>query len=162
MKWWGRSAAAGRVAPSVDEGDRSPRTEIVGVSGEPGHSVERSLYEFWTTEGVPVRLHDATLISIEVRPVDRKLVVRFDYDDPQWIPPEAVEAPVIMMEFEDATVSEWIQDSTDVDDDAPAEVNGQVSDFAHFNGNEFLLTTYQSEIQFTAAKLTVRLRPREA
>jgi hypothetical protein len=65
------------------------------------------------------------------------------------------------MRFDEVTISEWTQDS-EADDDTPAEVYGQVADFAHFNSNEFRLTTYQSEVQFTAGRVAVTLLPRQA
>jgi hypothetical protein len=80
---------------------------------------------------------------------------------PQWTPPEAAQTPIIVMQFDEVTSSEWTFDSQ-TDDETPAEVNGQVEDFAHFNNNTFRLTTHQYEIQFTAGKLTVRLLPRQA
>jgi hypothetical protein len=148
-----------------DEGHSGqPGTEIVGISTDPRHNVTSGgagLYEFWTAGGVPVYLHDTTLISMELRPRDRRFVVRFDYSDPQWTPPAASQTPIIVMEFEEVTILEWIQDS-DGGEDAPADVNGQVSDFAHFSPNAFQLTTYQSDIRFTAGKLTVTLLPRES
>ncbi len=65
------------------------------------------------------------------------------------------------MEFDEVTIAEWIQRSR-AQDETPAEVNGQVEDFAHFDRNAFRLTTYQFDIQFTARKLTVRLMTRQA
>jgi hypothetical protein len=141
-----------------------PRTEIFGVTTDPRHDVASGgtgLYEFWTAGGVPVYLHDTTLVSIELRPPDRRLIVRFDYSNSQLTPPEAARTPIIVMQFDEVTISEWTQDS-EADAGTPAEVNGQVEDFAHFNGNEFRLTTYQSEVQFTAGRLAVTLLPGQA
>ena len=140
-----------------------PGTVLVGISTDPRHDVESGgtgLYEFWTTGGMPVYLHDTTLISMELRPRDRKFVVRFEYSAPQWTPPAASQTPIVVMEFGEVTLLEWIQESGG-GQDTPADINGQVSDFAHVSPNLFQLTTYQSDISFTAASLTVTLRPRE-
>jgi len=148
--------------PGSARGER-PTTEIIGVTTDPRHDVASGgtgLYEFWTADGVPVYLHDTTLVSVELRPPERSLVLRFDYDQPQWTPALASRTPIVVMQFDDVVISEWTQDP-DSDDETPADVRGQVANFAHFDGKAFRLTTYQSEIQFTAGRLTVRLLPRQ-
>jgi len=138
-------------------------TEFIGVTADSRHDVASGgtgLYEFWTSTGVPVRLHDTVLTSIELRPIDRTLILRFEYEDSAWMPPEAVQTPVIVMEFDDVTILEWLQ-AADDGEEPPAEAFGQVADFGHFNRNTFQLTTYLSDIQFTAARATVTLQRRE-
>jgi hypothetical protein len=164
--FWRRRTERGKQSSrgSSDVQPGRPKTEIVGVTTDPRHDVASGgtgLYEFWTAGGVPVYLHDTTLVSIELRPPERRLIVRFDYGSPQWTPPEAAQTPIIVMQFDEVTISEWTQDS-EADDETPVEVNGQVEDFAHFNGNAFRLTTYQSEVQFSAGRLAVTLLPRQA
>ncbi|MFK4087086.1 hypothetical protein ACI2LF_23460 [Kribbella sp. NPDC020789] len=145
--------------PGSARGER-PTTEIIGVTTDPRHDVASGgtgLYEFWTADGVPVYLHDTTLVSVELRPPERSLVLRFDYE-PQWTPEAAARTPIVVMQFDEVAISEWTHDP-ESDDETPAVVRGQVEDFAHFDGNAFRLTTYQSEIQFTAGRLAVSLWP---
>ncbi|HWD84034.1 MAG TPA: hypothetical protein VG497_34265 [Kribbella sp.] len=107
------------------------------------------LFEFWTSEGVPVRLHDMDLISIELRPVDRLLVLRFEYTERQWTPAEAAATPVVVMRFEGVTIREWTQE------EAPVEALGQVEDFEYDGGRAFRLTTYSAVMDFLATRLTI-------
>ena len=64
------------------------------------------------------------------------------------------------MEFDDVTILGRVQESAS-GEYTPAEVSGQVSDFAHFSYNTFQLTTCESDIKFTAGRMTVTLRSRE-
>jgi len=61
------------------------RAEIVGVTNDPQrrlNAYRHDLYEFRTDEGVRVRLHDTGLISVELRPIDQTLTLRFDLQRP--------------------------------------------------------------------------------
>jgi hypothetical protein len=138
------------------------RAEIVGVTNDPQrrlNAYRHDLYEFRTDEGVRVRLHDTGLISVELRPIDQTLTLRFDYNDPRWTPPEAVPTPVVVMRFEEVTIHEWEQDPND-GDEPPAETHGQVEDFEYDDGETFRLTTCSFTVEFTASRLTITHEPR--
>lgn len=139
-------------------------TEILGVTDDPRHDVASGgtgLYEFWTADGVPVYLHDTTLISLDWQPVRRRLGLRFVYDDPQWTPPEVARTPIVLMDFERVVLLEWSQDN-EGHEDAPDEVAGQVADFSYDGRDGFELVTAQSVIGFTASRLTVALKSAES
>lgn len=139
-------------------------TEIIGVTDDPRNGVASGgtgLYEFWTADGVPVYLHDTTLIGLEWQPVRRWLGLRFVYDDPQWTPPAAVRTPIVAMDFEGVVIFEWSQDNEGFEG-APAEFAGQVEDFSYDGRDGFELVTAQSVLGFTARRLTVALKSAES
>src|SRR5438445_5161831 len=124
MARWRRRKTRGGAHEPADVARR--RTEIVGVSIDPRHDVANSgtgLFEFWTDQSVPVRLHDMDLISIEVLPVEQVLIVQFEYTERQWTPVEAVPVPVVVMRFEGVSVRWWNQEAAE-----PVAALGQVED----------------------------------
>ncbi|NEA32025.1 hypothetical protein [Streptomyces sp. SID13031] len=126
-------------------------TEIVGVSDDPRHGVASGgsgLYEFWSADGVPVYLHDTTLVSVLWEPVLRGLGLRFAGDG----------AASVAMRFEGVVILEWSQDNEGLDD-APDEVAGQVSEFSYDGGDGFELVTAQSVVGFTATRVSVSAEP---
>jgi hypothetical protein len=136
---------------------------MVGVTSDPQRGLNAhglGLYEFWTDQGVPVRLHDTSLISVELRPIDRTLTLRFEYNDALWTPPEAIPTPVVVMRFEKITIRGWEQDPSDDGDEPPAAVYGQVEDFEYDDEETFRLTTYSFTVEFTASRLTITPEPR--
>ncbi|GAA2843290.1 hypothetical protein [Kribbella solani] len=119
------------------------------------------LYEFWTDQGVPVRLHDMGLVGIELQPVDRTLILRFEYTEARWTPEAAVRTPVVAMCFADVMIRGWEYDGTRPGgEEPPAEAYGQVSDFEYDNWDTFRLTTYSFLIEFTASGVTVTAESR--
>jgi hypothetical protein len=136
---------------------------IVGVTTDPRHDLASGgtgLYEFWTDQSVPVRLHDTDLISVELRPIDRTLTLQFDYNDSRWTPPEAVPTPVIVMGFAHVAIHECKQYASAIGDETPADVYGQVEDFEYDDDETFKLTTYSFTVEFTASRVTVTPEPR--
>ncbi|MFF0271119.1 hypothetical protein [Kribbella sp. NPDC004536] len=104
------------------------------------------LYEFWTDRDVPVYLDDMDLASVEVRPVDRVVVLEFEYTEPQWTPAAAVATPVVVMRFEGVTIREWSHDDGGL---------GQVEDFEYDGERAFRLAAYAMVLGFGATRLTV-------
>lgn len=84
-------------------------------------------------------------------------MLRFEYDEARWIPPGAADTPVVVMEFEDVTIREWIQETAA---ELPPGVDGQVSDFEYVAPDLFQLSTIQTDVSFTASRLSVRLESR--
>jgi hypothetical protein len=162
MVWWRRRRV--RSASQYPRSVARRRAEIAGVTTDPRHDLASGgtgLYEFWTSDDVPVYLHDATLISVELRPPDQTVTLQFEYDHPRWTPPEAARTPIIVMRFEEVTIREWEQDASDGDGKPPAEVYGQVEDFEYDNGETFRLSTYSFAVEFTASRLTITLEARD-
>ncbi|HZX07380.1 hypothetical protein [Kribbella sp.] len=123
------------------------------MSIDPRHDVASGgtgLFEFWTDQGVPVYLHDMDLVSVEVRPVDQVVVLRFEYTEARWTPAAAEATPVVVMRFEGVAVRWWNQE---------AGVLGQVGDFEYDGGDGFKLTTYSAVMEFGAARLVVTAEP---
>jgi hypothetical protein len=58
------------------------------------------------------------------------LTLRFLYDDPQWMPPEAEETPVAVFRFTGVQVWQW-EDDFDLSA-TPQEHRGQVSDLGYY------------------------------
>lgn len=161
MVWWRRRRVQSPSQYPTSAVQR--RAEIVGVTTDPRHNLASGgtgPYEFWTADDVPVYLHDTTLISVELRPPDRTLTLRFEYDQPRWTPAAAAQTPIIVMRFDEVTIREWEQDAADGDVEPPAEVYGQVSDFEYDDGEMFKLTTYSFAVEFAASRMTVTLEAR--
>ncbi|GAA1117833.1 hypothetical protein GCM10009630_14440 [Kribbella jejuensis] len=113
------------------------------------------LFEFWTDQGVPVYLHDMELTSVEVRPVERVVVVKFEYTEPSWTPAAAAATPVVQMRFEGVTVRWWNQEAA-----VPVKVLGQVEDFEYDGVQGFKLTTYAAILEFSATRLAITVEGR--
>ena len=134
------------------------RTEIVGVTIDPRHDLASGgtgLFEFWTDDDVPVYLHDMDLTSVEVRPVDRVVVLKFEYTQTSWTPKAAVARPVVVMRFEGITIRWWNQEAAE-----PAAALGQVEQFEYDGGQMFKLMTYSALLEFGATRLTITAEPR--
>lgn len=161
VRWRRRRNRSGAQYPTSTARQRA---EIVGVTIDPRHDLASGgtgLYEFWTDHSVPVRLHDTELISVELRPIDRTMILQFEYTQAQWTPPEAVPTPVVVMRFEEVAIHEWEQQGArNGGDEPPAEAHGQVDDFEYDNWETFRLATYSSIIEFIASRLTITLEPR--
>ncbi|GAA3087720.1 hypothetical protein JOF29_008155 [Kribbella aluminosa] len=126
------------------------------MSVDPRHDLASGgtgLFEFWTDQGVPVYLHDMDLSSAEVRPVDRVLVLQFEYTERPWTPAAAAPTPVVVMRFEGVTIRGWNQEAA-----APVHALGQVEDFEYDGEEAFKLTTCSAIMEFTAARLTITPR----
>lgn len=101
------------------------------------------------------------LISIELRPIDRVLILQFEYTEALWTPEAAVPTPVVVMRFEEVTIREWEHDGAKYGcEEPPAEAHGQVENFEYDDGEIFRLTTYSFLIEFTASRLTIAPGPR--
>lgn len=142
----------------VSTGNESARnrvTEFIGVSDKLARWETRrtGLYEFRTTSGAPVYLHDTDLLRVanDVGSPGRLLLV-FEYD-PGWVPAELAATPAIEFECEDVTITEW-----EIDQEAAAERDapqGQVSFFEWDGKDGFFLQTYSQYLAFTAARISV-------
>jgi hypothetical protein len=87
------------------------------------------------------------------------LTMRFIYDGhPEWTPPEARATPVAAFSFSGVQVWEWENDFDLFE--IPEEVSGQVGDLAYYPPtNVFELSTVNTSLIFSAARLTVGLEP---
>ena len=85
-----------------------------------------------------MRLHDMGLVGVELRPIDRVLVLQFEYTEARWTPAAAVPTPVVVMRFEGVAIREWEHDgATYGGDEPPGEAYGQVEDFEYDDRGDF-------------------------
>ena len=140
---------------ATSDGEARRVTEFVGIGEELGRAQTRrtGLYEFRTTSGARVYLHDTDLLRVtEDIGLPGRLLLVFEYDS-EWVPPELVATPAITFECEGATILEWEVDrEVAVDGDAP---QGQVSCFDWDGQDGFSLQTYSQYIAFTARRISV-------
>ncbi|MFN8158016.1 MAG: hypothetical protein U0R68_11405 [Candidatus Nanopelagicales bacterium] len=134
-------------------------TRFIGISDQLARTqTQRSdLYEFRTTSGAHVYLHDTDLrrIATDVGSPGR-LHLTFEYD-PEWVPPELASTPVIQFDCHEATMIAWDIDQDSVSDpDAP---QGQVSFFDWDGLDGFSLQTYSRFLTFTTGLVSVSLLP---
>ena len=67
----------------MENRQREP-TRFVGVTLDEVRAAGSGLYEVTTPGGVPVRLHEMSLIGLVHDAAERTLVMDFVYDDPEW------------------------------------------------------------------------------
>ncbi|WP_409485227.1 hypothetical protein [Arsenicicoccus dermatophilus] len=113
--------------------------ELVGIA----HHDRGSLYQFVTTDGTYVTLHELACAGVDVRFLERTLTLLFTH--------ERSSGPVLRMHFAGARILRWRLD-TPV---APDEHRGQASDLWWDNRQTFALYLIDDEIAFTATRLTV-------
>lgn len=116
--------------------------DLVGI----GAHERDALYQFETTDGTCVTLHDLDCAGIDVRPLERTVTLSFTDDSGP--------APVLTMRFEGARILSWRSEPSP----APADHAGQVRDLAWDNGQEFELHLIDDVVAFTATRLTVTAR----
>ena len=115
-------------------------------------------YEFETSDGVPVRLHDMAYEGFEFRVLPPTLVLRFRYDDPEWTPPTATATPVAVFTFTGVQVWQW-EDEHDMFE-TPEAYRSQVRDLGWYAPtNTFSLETITTTLLFAADQLAVHLEP---
>lgn len=138
--------------------DEAPATRFVGVTLDEVRAAGTGLYEVTTTGGVPVRLHDMALTRLVHDPAARTLVMEFEYDDPQWTPPEAEATPVAVFSFVGVEVVE--QEDDPAPPDTPPDALGQVSTFDYDErSGVFALSAFTTYWVFTADAASIALRP---
>lgn len=102
-------------------------TSWTGVSLDEVLAGGSGLYEVTTTSGVPVRLHDMSLVAL-VHDEDRgSLVVELLYDDPDWLPEQARGTPRAVFAFDGVEV--LLQEDKPTEPGTPGDVLGQVQSF---------------------------------
>ena len=121
-------------------------------------SARGGLYEFWTVDEVPVRLHDCAFEGLAYQPApEPALTLRFRYDDPARTPAGAAATPVISIAYRGVRVQLWEEDPEAFT--SPVHAWTQVSAF-DFDGQDlFVLDTYTLRLAFTADVVDVRLLP---
>jgi hypothetical protein len=145
-----------RREPPIDPPPATPPlpTEFVGIAG----GSTGFPYEFHTSAGVPVRLHDMSFEGLTRRTSPPGLTMRFRYDDPRWTPTEAVSTPVAVFSFSRVQIWQW-EDDPDLFE-VPDDARGQVSSFDWYaSTNTFELATISTTLLFSADRLTVHLEP---
>lgn len=144
---------------AATEGPTRRVTRFVGISDQLSRTQTRrsDLYEFRTTPGAHVYLHDTDLrrVTIDVGAPGR-LQLTFEYD-PEWVPAELALTPIIHFDFQDATILEWEVDPDTAGD--PAAPQGQVSHFDWDGQDGFSLQTYGQSLAFTAGLVSVYVLP---
>ena len=131
-----------------------PPTDFVGITADSPNLP----YEFDTSAGVPVRLHDMTFEGFTYRTSPPGLTMRFRYDDPTWTPPEASATPVAVFTFDGVQVWKW-EDDHDLFE-VPEAYRGQVGSFDWYaSTNTFSLGTINTSLLFSADRLSVHLEP---
>ncbi len=114
------------------------------------------LYEFWTSEGQHVYLHDMECVSIQFAPMSRQLDLTFER-----IESELTDHPLsLTLSFQEARVCQWHDDATDDGllsaAPSPERVRGQVTELIQREGAAFSLLLLDVGVEFEAR--SVRLQ----
>ena len=138
---------------------QSPAARFTGVSTEPRRGVTPGigLYEFWTTDGVLISLHETDCTSLTYTPgPDPTLTARFRFD-PDWTPPQLADRPVVVIRFRGAHVLSWDTDPDEADTyhRAPDAPGGQVSILDWDGARIFALELLTVQVVLTADAVEV-------
>jgi len=132
-------------------------TRFEGVSLDEVLAGGTGLYEVTTSSGVPVRLHDMSLVGLSHDPDRRTLVMKFLYDDPQWTPDAARETPLAVFAFDGVEVVE--QQDEPAGPGTPEDALGQVQSFDyHQESDVFALSAYTTYWEFRASRLALTVQ----
>lgn len=146
-------------APSLDlAADGPPPVEFAGIARSSLHRADFSPYEFQTEEGVWVRLHDMSFVSLEYTPQERGLTLRFSNDFP-WTPESAKSAPLAAFVFDSVQILQWEDDTTL--SGTPNGYRGQTSLFEYAPERDLFCLTIDTSLAFRARPLHVTLGPSE-
>ncbi|MCE1177863.1 MAG: hypothetical protein LWW86_02345 [Micrococcales bacterium] len=128
-------------------------TRFVGVSRLPGRGIHVGVgpYEFWTDDQVPITLHDTEFLGLVETSDCLRLFFNFD---PEWVPADALETPIVALGFESARVVTSGERSA-----GGSAQPGWVYSFEWDGGDEFELHTETLALVFTAAEMRVHLLP---
>ena len=113
------------------------------------------LYEFRTSGGQDIYLHDMDCVGIKFTPSSRRLDLRFHC-------PAAVLAPhplTLTLTFDEAKIYQWLDDAVTESEPTPAEVRGQVRDLSQDVGNVFSLQLLDVYLIFEASSVTCIVEP---
>lgn len=148
------------VVGAVDDEVLNGMTRFEGVPLEEVLNGCTGLYEVLTVSGVPVRLHDMSLVALRHQPAQRTLVMEFLYDEPQWTPDAARDTPLAIFAFDGVEVLG--RHDEPAEPDTPAWACGQVQTFDYdWASGVFALEAYTTSWTFTARRLTLSLRALE-
>lgn len=113
------------------------------------------LYEFRTSGGQDIYLHDMDCVGIKFTPSSRRLDLGFHC-------PAAVLAPhplSLTLSFDDTKIYQWVDDTVTESEPTPTEVRGQVSDLSQDVGNVFSLILLDVYLIFEASSVTCTVEP---
>ena len=117
------------------------------------------LYEFRTSEGERIYLHEMDCPSIHFNPMSRRLVLAFE-----CIASETMHYPLTLsLTFEEAQIVEWSDDASDpatlTASGAPERIRGQVSDLSYNENGTFSLELLHDSVTFEAASVMCQILP---
>ena len=116
------------------------------------------LYDVMTTSGVPVRLHEMSLVDLRHDEDRRRLVVQFLYDDPAWTPEQARATPLAVFTFDDVEVLQ--QEDEPAEPGTPPDVLGEVHWFGYDPASGvFDLCACTTWWVFRASSVSLTMRP---
>lgn len=141
----------------MSDKESPPATRFDGVSLEEVLAGGTGLYEVKTASGVPVRLHDMSLVKLAHDPGHRLLVIDFLYDDPQWTPDAARDTPLAVSTFRGVEVLEQQDESAEAG--TPEGAVGQVQGFDYNRSSgTFALSAFTTYWVFRAISVTLTLQ----
>ena len=117
------------------------------------------LYEFRTSEGEHIYLHEMDCVSIHLNPMSRRLVLTFE-----CIASEEMNHPVtLVLRFEEAEILQWCDDPATpaqlIESGSPSRIRGQVSDLTHFDNETFAVQLLDVTVTFIASSVACHARP---
>lgn len=117
------------------------------------------LYEFRTSEGQYISLHEMDCVNIQFAPMSRRLELVFECASS-----EVMEHPLTLtLNFDEAKVHQWLDDATDdtaLTSAANAErVRGQVTDLVQVGEAAFSLRLLDVRLDFEARSVACTVRP---
>lgn len=117
------------------------------------------LYEFRTSAGQYIYLHEMDCVNIQFAPMSRRLELVFECASS-----EVMEHPLTLtLNFDEAKVHQWLDDATDdtaLTSAANAErVRGQVTDLVQVGEAAFSLRLLDVRLDFEARSVACTVRP---
>lgn len=117
------------------------------------------LYEFRTSEGQYIYLHEMDCVNIQYAPMSRRLELVFECTSS-----ELMDHPLTLtLNFDEAKVHQWLDDATDettlTSTADPQRVRGQVTDLAQVGEAAFSLRLLDVRVDFEARSVACNVRP---
>lgn len=118
------------------------------------------LYEFLTSEGEHICLHEMDCVSFHFNPMSRRLDLAFEIIGASTV----MRYPLtVTLSFDETQFLQWHDDPSDLSTLAasrePTRIRGQVSDLSYNKDGSFSLQLFDLDLSYEAVSVTCLVRP---